>query len=707
MTRPIGRRAMLRAIGGGACLTVACSLAWPPRKASAAPGDRLNAMISVAGDGTVTVSAPPTEMGQGVHTLLVGLVAEELEIDPADARVQAAPVAPAFENRYYGTMVTGGSTSAIAWFEPFRIAGAAARHMLVAAAAERWGIDPTGCEAAAGRIRNRTSGDILPYGVLAAAASRLQPPTEVGLKPRSAWRVLGRPMRRHEGPQKLAGSAVFGIDLQVPGMLVGTIRHSPVIGGNLRSVDPGPAVRRVPSAQVVPLEDAVAVLAPSFWEASRALEALQPDWDPGPNAGLDSAAIGASLDAALGRRGALVAEHGDAAQADAEILKRLDLRFEVPLLAHAPLEPLSATVSIGPDGVDAWAPTQSQTAARDAIAARLGVPPAAVRIHTTLAGGSFGRNLQVAHMVETALTARAAGRPVKLIWSREEDLRHDFYRPPAATAITIGLDRDGRPVSWQQRLAVPDLRRAPAEIPADPPASVDPTAVEGAAPFPYAVSHHRLTWHDAGIPVPMGWWRSVGHSYNAWFVEHAFDIAARASGRDPVALRLAMLANRPRHAAVLRADRDLWPQPPAAGRFRGTALHASFGSIVAQSVEISMQGDRPVLHRATCAIDCGMALDPDTTRAQMEGGMIFGLSAALYGEITVRNGRVQQQNFDQYRLLSLRDTPEIDVTIVDSGADLGGVGEAGVPPIAPALCNAILAATDRPTFRLPIHRRNG
>jgi isoquinoline 1-oxidoreductase beta subunit len=306
----------------------------------------------------------------------------------------------------------------------------------------------------------------------------------------------------------------------------------------------------------------------------------------------------------------------------------------------------------------------------------------------------------VDYLRQGALVAKAVGRPVKLIWSRGEDMQHDFYRPPAAAALDIGLDANGLPVSWDQRLAVPDIR--PSDRRGDLDKPTDPSAVEGAAPFPYAVGHHRLTWHDAPLALPLGWWRSVGHSFNAWFIEHAFDIVARAAGKDPVALRLALLEDHPRHQTVLRTVTSIWPEPPAPSRFRGTAVHECFGSVLAQSVEISIDARVLRVHRVACAIDCGTALNPDGVRAQIEGGIIFGLTAALYGEITLQNGRVVQRNLDDYRLLALREAPEIEVVIVNSGAELGGAGEVGVPPIAPAICNALLVATGRPVTRLPI-----
>jgi isoquinoline 1-oxidoreductase beta subunit len=659
----------------------------------------LNAWVRIAPDNGVTIRVAYTEIGQGVHTVLPLVVAEELEVDLGQVRVEMAPCEPAYADPVARVMVTGGSTSVAASFEPLRAAGAAARALLVAAAAERWQVAPGDCRASGGRVHNRLTGASLSYGELAAAAARRPLPPQVELKPPQDWRLLGRDMARVEGPGKVRGAAVFGTDVRVPGMLTGTVLNCPVAGGRLRRVDPAPALALPGVVQVVPLDDAVVVLAEAFWPAARGTAALKPDWDEGPNATLDSARMRAQLDAALNGPGAPVTERGSLEEARKAVARWLTLRYEVPPLAHAALEPVAATVAAGPDGIDVWAPTQVQTRAQKEVAVIFQVPAEQVRIHTTLAGGSFGRHLEVDYVLQAARVARQAGRPVKLIWSRPEDMQHDFYRPPAVTRLEIGLDKEGLPVLWDQHLAVPALRRGAA----DP---YDPAAVEGAEELAYEVGYHRLTYHNAAAGLPVGDWRSVGHSFNAWFIEHALDEVAHASGRDPVALRLRLLARQPRHQAVLREVVRMWKAPPGAGRFRGTAVHASYESVVAQSVEVSVKGERVKVHRVNCAIDCGTALNPRAVRAQMEGGIIFGLTAALFGEITVEKGRVQQQNFDAYRLLSLRDSPEVEVVLVNSGAKLGGVGEAGVPPTAPALCNAVLAATGHPVRRLPIRLKS-
>ena len=702
MTSPITRRTLLQISACAGGFTVCCSFTGAGRAQGAPAGGRINVWLRIGLDDAITLRVAHTELGQCNHTLAVNLVAEELEVDPSKLQVEAAPVAPEYDTPGYGMMITGESSSAVTSFDPLRLAGASARIMLIAAASERWHCPVQDCEAVGGKISNRLTGAVLSYGAVAEAAAKLTPPREVKLKPSSEWRLLGRPMRRVEGRDKISGAAKFGIDVQVPDVLIGTVLNCPVPGGRLRHVDVEQAARAPGVVKVIPLDDAVIVVATSFWAASQATRALSIEWDEGPGASLDSAAISRGLDEALARDGILVTEQGNAVPAEVHV--RVNLRFEVPLLAHAALEPPTASVSIGQDGVDVWAPTQVQTMARQVVAAEVGVAPNQVRIHTTLCGGSFGRKLQVDYLRQAAIAAKAVNRPVKLIWPRSEDIQHDYYRPPAATTINVALDSNGMPISWDQRLAVADMRRHFAKVggSAQGANAIDPSAVEGAAQLPYQVGHHRLTWHDAPLAIPIGWLRSVGHSFNAWFVEHAIDVIARKAGQDPVAFRLALLKDRPRHQAVLRALAQLWPEAPKSGRFRGTAIHEGYGSIVAQSAEISITQGQPTVHRVACAIDCGTALDPDGVQAQMEGGIVFGLTAALFGEITVQNGRIQQSNLDSYRLLALREAPEISVAIVNSGAAVGGVGEPGVPPIAPAVCNAILAATGQPVTRLPI-----
>lgn len=717
-TKRVSRRWVLRAgasVAGGiaiGCFAVQAQAdpAAGPAGEEAATMPRPEAWIDIHANGRVTARSAFTEIGQGIQTLVAAIVAEELALEPGQILVQTAPVAAAYVNPAFGSMTTGGSTSARGALAALQLAGAAMRELLVAAAATRWNSPPADCRAEGGQVRNLASGATLSYGALAGAAAALPVPQAPAVRAPRNWRVLGRPQRRIDSPNKIRGHAVYGIDIVLPEMLLAAVLNCPALGGRLRAVDPAPALAIDGVTHVVPLDRAVIVVATSFWSAERGAAALRPDWLDGADAGLDSATISARLQGALDDPGLVAAESGDPTAAAARVVRTVSLDYQVPPLAHAALEPPNATVAIAPGRVEVWAPTQAQQAAREAVAAALGRPAGQVEIHTTLAGGSFGRNLDVTVIVQAALAARAAGRPVKLIWSRPQDIRHDSYRPPAATRIEVGLDAAGLPVRWLQRLAVPDLRPVSTGFSRNQGlvGSIDPEAVEGAADLPYGLLYHRLTWAAPRIGLPIGWWRSVGHSFNAWFVEHAMDEVAALAGRDPVELRRHLLRGRPRQLAVLNAVLAMWDAPPAEGRFRGTALHACFGSIVAQSLEISLPAGGLRVHHVNCAVDCGLALDPDAVAAQMEGGILFGLTAALHGEITLQNGRVQQGNLDAYRLLPLRASPTVAVRILNGSAgvdNIGGIGETGVPPLAPALCNAILAATGRGTRSLPIHLR--
>lgn len=718
--RPVSRRWVLRSGAAAGCLAVGC---FPAEGATGgtsegaptagAPADPAGpwAWIRIAADGGIAAYSAFTEIGQGIHTLVATIVAEELEVQPAEVAVLPAPVDPLYDNPFFGSQVTGASTSARAALPALQTAAAALRTMLLATAAERWQCAPADCFARDSSIHHPGSGMAFGYGELAAAASRLPTPRSIVVKAPGDWRLLGRPQPRIDSPAKIRGAARFGIDVELPEMLVGSVVNAPVAGGRLQRVDPAPALAIDGAAAVVPLDDAVVVLAGSYWTAERAAAALRPQWDPGPAAGLDSAEITARLQSALTGPGVTAEEVGDASAAAAQVARTLRLDYEVPPLAHAAIEPPNATVRVAPDRIEIWAPTQAPSAARDAVAAALSRPVRDVLVHTTLAGGSFGRNLDIRVIVQAALAAGAAGRPVKLIWPRPQDLRHDNYRPPAACRIEVGLDRTGFPVRWVQRIAVPDLRGTSASyLGGGPPAAgPDPEAVEGAANHPYRFLYRRVDWADVAVDLPVGWWRSVGHSFNAWFIEHAVDEIARGQGLDPTALRRRLLRAEPRCLAVLDAVEAMWLAPPAAGRFRGSALHVSFGSVVAQSLEISLADGRPRVHHVNCAVDCGGALDPDAVAAQMEGGIVFGLTAALHGSISLRNGQVQEGNLDAYRLLALAESPTVEVLILPGPGrldverrELGGVGEAGVPPVAPALCNAVLAATGRAVRRLPI-----
>jgi len=701
----VSRRRFLQAgaaAAGG--LVIGFHLPARGRGARAAAEAVVNAWLRIAPDDSVTILVAHSEMGQGVYTSLPMIVAEELEADWNKVRAEMAPADPEYRNRMFGVQATGGSTSVRSSFDHLRQAGATAREMLRQAAAERWGVPVAECHASGGRVVHGPKGLQATYGALAEAAARLAPPAEVALKKPAQWTLIGKPTPRLDTPMKVDGSAVFGVDVKLDGLLVGTVMACPVFGGRLRTVDQAPALAVKGVRAVVPLDDAVVVVADGYWPALKGLRALAPVWDEGANAAMSSASIRAGFMAALDGPAAVAAAAGDDA-ALAGAAKQVEAVYEVPFLAHATMEPMNATAHVTADGVEIWAPTQGQGPIQFAVGAALGLEPGQVKVHTTFLGGGFGRRFETDVALQAVLAAKAVGAPVKLIWSREEDIRHDFYRPAAVARLRGGLDAAGRPVAWQARLVCPSIMtRALPDYVKD---GIDPSSVEGAVEMPYRIANRRTEYAMTNTGVPVGFWRSVGNSQNAFFVESFLDEIAHAAGADPLDFRLRLLDEAPRHRAVLEAAAEAagWGSPPPPGRFRGLALHESFGSIVAEVVEISV-GDGKALsvHKVACAVDCGVVVNPDTVVAQMESGIVYGLTAALFGEITLGDGRVEQGNFDGYEMLRLAQMPEIAVRIVESDAALGGIGEPSTPPIAPAVANAIFAATGERIRSLPLVR---
>ena len=711
-----------------------------PAGATGTAGSEINAWLRIGTDESITILIGRSEMGQGVYTALPMLLAEELECDWRRVRVEAAPAAAAYRNLYvvkdmltgghadpapglagemrdwalslaagpFSQQVTGGSTSVRGGFEPLRRAGAQARHRLIAAAARNWGVSPAECLARAGLVHHEASGWSLSYGALAAAAADLPSPGSVVLKPPGAWRLLGTAVPRLDLPAKVTGEAIFGIDVRRPGMLFAAIMASPVFGGRVKSVDAA-KVQSLPGVvAVVAIPDGVAVVADSTFRASRALAALPVVWDEGANAGLDTAQIFEGFRQALSEEGRIAERRGDAAAALAGAARQLTLDYELPFLAHATMEPMNCTAEVGPDGVDVWAPTQAQDGARAAAATAAGVSADRVRIHTTYLGGGFGRRAESDMVTQAVVIAKALGRPVQAIWSREEDMRHDFYRPGTVQRLRIGLDAAGLPVAWHHRIVCPSIldRIMAAATWLKP----DQTSVEGAVGLPYDLRNLTVDYVKRNTPVPVGFWRSVGHSHTAFVTESAIDEVAAAGGRDPLALRRLLLRGNPRVRAVLdlAASEAGWGRPLPPGSGRGIALHVSFGSIVAEVAEVAVAADGTIrVPRVVCAIDCGTVIHPDIVVAQMQSGILFGLTAALAGEITLAKGRIEQGNFDDYPMLHLAESPQIAVHVIESGERPGGVGEPGTPPIAPALANAFYAATGKRIRRLPLMRAGG
>jgi len=700
----------------------------------------LNAWVKILPDGSVVVAVPHQEMGQGIHTGLATLLAEELDADWSKLRVEEAPLDKIYGNYVMlgdglpvepedsgvmattlrwvgfkvgeglGLLATGGSTSMRNAWEPMRQAGASARELLVASAAKKWGVPPGECTTQAGAVMHVASGRRFGYGELASEAAQLPPPAQPRLKEATDYKLIGKPLPRLDAPAKVNGTAQFGIDVRLPDMLYAAINQCPVFGGALKSYDEA-KIKTLPGVKaVVPLGNAVAVVADSWWRARQALAQLPVVWDDGANAGLDNKAIFAQYgrDMETGATTEYRAE-GEALKAIARSVQTVEAQYSVPLLAHATMEPMNCTAWLKDRRCEVWAPSQSPSLVQLAAARAAGVDSDEVVVHTTLLGGGFGRRVETDYVTQAVTIARALpGKPVKLLWSREEDMQHDMYRPAVISKFRAVLDQTGRPLAWWNRIVGPSVTRSfmdrtlPAAAMDYPP---DKANADGAAELPYDFPNLLVEHVLSKTPVPVGFWRSVGHSYNAFFTECFIDELALAAKQDPYQFRRSLLGAKPRLQKVLdtAATKAGWGRPAGIGIGRGIALHASFRSVVAQVAEVSLEATGEVrVHRVVCAIDCGLAVNPDVVVAQMESAIIFGLTAALYGEISLAKGRVEQDNFGSYEMLRLAQSPAIEVHLVDSGAPLGGVGEPGTPTIAAAVANALFAASGKRLRSLPL-----
>jgi isoquinoline 1-oxidoreductase subunit beta len=710
-----GRRRFLVTAAGAAGLTLAAveasagALAAISAGGTSEPGDLVaNAFVHIAPDGTVSVVVKHLEMGQGVATGLPVLVAEELEVAPDAIRVEFAPAdAKRYNNLLWGpSQGTGGSTAMANSWQQLRVAGAAAREMLIEAAARILKVDRTSLRAENGSIIHVASGRRLGYGSLVGTAARLTPPDDPPLKPAALFELVGKEgVKRTDSRAKSDGSAVYGGDIALPGMVTAVVARPPVFGATLGHVDRKPALRVPGVVAVVPVSSGVAVVANDFWSAKCGRDALGIEWTA-PAEAPSTAAIRRDYGELLGRPGQVARRDGDVETALANGARRLSATFEVPFLAHAPMEPLTCVVRLTRDRCEVWAGCQFHSHDQAMAAKAAGLAPPQVEIHTLLAGGSFGRraNFESDYIVEAVEVAKAVGVPVRLMWTREDDIAGGHYRPFFLHGLEAAVDEAGAVTAWRHRLVGQSIL-------GNTPFSgmikdgIDPLSVEGAANLPYAVPNLLVDLHSPRLPVPVLWWRSVGSSHTAFATEAFLDEVAQAAGQDPLALRRALLADHPRHRAVLElaAEKAGWGSALPTGWGRGVAVHESFHSVVAQVAEVSVaaSGDLRV-ERVVCAVDCGIAVTPDIVRAQMEGGVAFGLSAALYGAITLKDGKAEQSNFHEYRCLRMGDMPQIEVHIVASGEPPSGVGEPGVPPVAPAVVNAIFAATGRRIRRLPI-----
>lgn len=720
-TAPINpaRRGFLKAgaaLGAGLTLGFHLTTARSAKLAIATPAGESfapNAFIRVAPDGAVTVLVKHLEMGQGVFTGLPALVAEELEVPWGDIRVEAAPADHTlYNNLLWGPMQgTGGSTAMANSYEQLRRAGATAREMLKEAAAQVWKVGRAGLKAEAGAVLNPATGERLAYGQLAEAAALLEVPEHVDLKPASEFKVIGKGFKRTDSLAKSDGSAQFGIDLYLDGMLTAVVARPPRFGDTLKTMNADKA-KTLPGVKAVfEIPAGVAVVAADTWSALKGREALALEWTPGPGEHLSSERIFAGYRFLAQWPGAVARRDGDVDQGLSGAAQTLEAEFEVPYLAHAPMEPLNCVARVTADGCDIWTGAQLQTMDQRNAAAALGIPPERVRIHTLYAGGSFGRrgNPKSDYIVEGVHIAKQMGVPVKTIWTREDDIRGGYYRPCYLHTLKGGLDAQGLPVAWKHRIVGQSI------VAGTPFAGmikdgVDHTSVEGAANLPYAIPNLYVDLHSPQQTVPPLWWRSVGSTHTAFVTEVFLDELAHAAGADPVEFRRKLLKDHPRHLGVLNlaADKAGWGKPLPKGWGRGVAVHESFNSYVAEVAEVSVNADGEFkVERVVCAVDCGTAVTPDVIEAQMEGGIGFGLAAALHSAITIKDGHAEQSNFDDYVILRMREMPRVEVHIVTSDAPPTGVGEPGVPPVAPAVANAVFAATGKRIRKLPMGTRVG
>ncbi len=703
----IDRRDFIKAsalAGGGWLLGLALGADAAPRRRHAPPGPaEINAYVRITADGTITLIMPKVEMGQGTYTSLPMLLAEELEVGLNQIRVEHAPAAP----KIYGfddDQSTGGSTSVMQCWLPLRTAGATARRMLVSAAAAGWKVDEATCLAAGGEVVHAASGRRKSYGALAATAARLPVPTNVALKEPKDFKLIGRTHARLDSPSKTDGSARFGIDVHLPGLAVAAIARAPVEGGRVASLDAVAAKAIAGVRQVVNEGDFVAVVADHTWAAFKGLEALAVKWNGGPNAGVQQAQLVAELDAAVARDGAIANRIGDAEAALAASTTVHEALYHQPFLAHATMEPMNATVHWHDGLCEVWAGTQAPDRAVSKLTA-LGLDAGQIKIHNQLIGGGFGRRLEVDGIEFAARVARHVEGPVKTLWRREEDIQHDRYRPYYVDRLRATLDDHGALVAWTHTIAGSSVSASWDGHPLK--TGVDDDAVECATNMIYTVPNLTVRYvQQEPQGVPTSWWRGVGPTRSIFVVESFIDELAAAAKQDPLAYRRALLKP-PRAQAVLDliATKAGWGQPLAAGHGRGVAVQSAFGSFLAQVVEVAVDAEGAVrVERVTCVLDCGQAVNPDTIHAQLQGGVIFGLSAILAGEVTIADGRVEQSNFNDYPVLRIAESPSILTHVVESGESPGGVGETGTACVGAALCNAIFAATGKRIRTLPVSR---
>jgi isoquinoline 1-oxidoreductase beta subunit len=696
-------------LAGAAALVVAASIPMGgrmARAASAAGPFTPNAFIRIGEDGKIVLVMRDVEMGQGIWTGASMLMAEELDVGLDQVTPDFAPPNDKlYANPLLGLQATGGSSSIRAGWESLRKAAAIARAVLVQAAAKQWNVDPAACSVERGTVKHAASGKMASYASLVPVARTLPLPADAPLKDRKDWTLIGTPRKRVDTPTKVNGKTVYGIDVQIPGMKIATVAMCPVLGGKVRHVDDAAARKLSGVVDVLNIENGVAVVGDHFWAAKQGLEALDIDWDLGPRAGLSQADIEKGHADASQTDGLVAREVGDPGAAIAGAAVKLDAVYQLPFLAHAPMEPINCTVHVRPDGADVWCGTQVPTRAQGEAARAAGLSPDQVTVHNHMIGGGFGRRLEAEYVGIAASFAKQVSYPLKMIWTRETDIQHDRYRPFYFDRIAAGLDAGGKIVGWTHKTTGSSVtaRWAPPGMRKD---GIDPDAVECAEDPIYEIGACKISWVRHEPPgVITAWWRGVGPAHNIFVIESFIDELAHAAKQDPVAFRRPLLGKTPRALKVLElaAEKSGWGSPLPAGTGRGIMVQSAFGSFLSVVCEVEVTDDGQVrLRRVTAAMDCGQTINPDSVRAQIEGGLVFGMTSALYSEITLDQGRVRQSNFNTYRMLRMNETPPIDVHIVESTENPGGLGETGTAAAFPAIANAVFAASGKRLRRLPL-----
>jgi isoquinoline 1-oxidoreductase subunit beta len=706
ITNPVDRRSFLKTgIAGATGLVIGFYLPGRREVLAAAPAATpavLNAWVHISPDDKVTIVISKSEMGQGVETSLAMLAAEELECDWKRINTEFAPADKVYYDPAFGMQGTGGSQSMHSCWEPMRMAGATAREMLIGAAAQKWGVDASECRAENGAIVHTATKRRATFGSLAEAAAQIPQPKDVKLKDPSQFTIVGKPTKRLDTPKKVNGTAQFGVDVRLPGMLHASVEHCPVFGGKVASFDATKA-KAIPGVKdVIQIPTGIAVVADNTWTAFQGRKALDIKWDEGPNAAVSSATIRKSFQDACETPGVVSRKEGDAAAGLAGAALKIEAVYEAPYQAHATMEPMNGTADVRADGVDLWVPTQFQTPSQGMAAGISGVKPESVKVHTTYLGGGFGRRGWSDFVAESTIVSKAMGAPVQVTWTREDDTQHDYYRPASYIKMAAGLGADGRPTAFTARVACDSIMSW--FFPGSITNGLDSSSVEGVSDIGYDIPNILVDYHLMKGPIPMGFWRSVGASQNGFFSEGFVDELAAAAKKDPYEFRRDLLAKQPRLLGVLNlaAQKAGWGTPLAKGRFRGIACLEAFSTYAAEVVEISIDKDGTVnVHRVVAALDCGRVINPDTAEGQVSGAIVYGITAALKTEITIDRGRVVQTNFDTNPMLRMNEVPKIEVYLVPSEETPTGLGEPAVPPVAPAIGNAIFAATGKRLRRLP------